>query len=154
MNKGPVISVHPPVKRNGNAFLLLLFFFVILLPRPVQAAEAEEPGRLGKMFRVFSRGVVNIVTLPLEIPRSVAEQRREHPRVWLWRSVPVTVGHVLERSASAVHDVAIYPWYVNRRSGDSPLTRSFDLPDYPWQKKEKKAEAPEHAGPMITSARG
>ena len=97
----------------------------------VQADEGSS--RIGRGLRVLTRGIMNLVTLPVEIPRTILEERRKRPKGWMLIVLPRTIENVMARGVSAVHDSLVYPLYVSDNNDNKPWSRGFDLPDYPWQ---------------------
>ena len=80
---------------------------------------------------VLGRGLGNILTLPFEIPRTIKSETEIHPKLWPVTFLPRTLTNLLLRAVSAVNDVIIYPFAVPFTDDISPMTESFDLPDYP-----------------------
>ena len=103
-----------------------------------QSVKSESGSRLGKGLRTFTRGIVNIISLPFEIPRTIVEERKKRPNGWLLMILPRTLENVMARGVSAVHDSLIYPFYVSGDEEEVPWSRRFDIPDYPWQLRYEK----------------
>lgn len=126
-------------------FLLILFFLFGAVPSlhaqeagVSVAAESQESqvsseSLTGRRLRVFGRGLMNLVMLPVEIPRTIIEERRQRPRGWMLSFLPRTIENVTARGVSAAHDSLIYPVSIRRGGSSDPWSRRFGLPDYPWQ---------------------
>lgn len=86
-----------------------------------------------KIASVEARGIVNIVTSPLEVVATGRREIKMHPRLWPVTYVPRFIGNLVVRIVSSANDVFVLPWYV-AWGDDTPVTRGFDLPDYAWQR--------------------
>lgn len=119
-----------------------------------QQSAVPEPSQSGikRIFKVFGRGLINAVTIPLEITRTFSDEKEKHPRAWPLSYLPKLTGNLMIRGISAVHDAALYPFYINFKDDSQPFTRSGNLPDYPWQKKP--AADHEVKRLIVTSSRG
>lgn len=92
-----------------------------------------QKGWPGRWWEVLSRGVVNVVAFPFEIPRSIVHEAEMHPRLWPVTVVPRTATNIAIRASSAVNDIFFYPFVLPFTHDISPWTEHFGLPAYPWQ---------------------
>lgn len=141
--------------------LLILFLSLFLLPSAYAAEGDDDSAALsskseevssgslaGRRLRVFGRGLMNLVSLPFEIPRTIIEERRKRPQGWLLSVLPRTIENVTARGVSAAHDSLIYPVSIRRGQSTEPWSRRFGLPDYPWQTSQVlKPEPPDLPDP-------
>ena len=113
-----------------------LFIFIFLYS---STASASLDGRVknttakGRFGIVLSRGVLNMVSLPLEFIRTAVSEKETHPKAWGFTVGPRMLTNFFLRFASAVNDTFVFPWYTPWTDDLSPWTEAFGLPDYPWQ---------------------
>jgi hypothetical protein len=126
-------------------FFIFVFSFMGLVPAyadeiatPKHVEDIKKDSRIGKRVRVFMRGIVNIVTLPLEVPRTFFEEKKRNPENWEWSLVPRTLENVVGRGLSAVNDSVLSPFLKNSDDLENPWSRQWGLPDYAWTKKNYK----------------
>lgn len=103
---------------------------------PVKSEMGHEEVRrpvVDNRLKVFGRGLMNLITLPMEVPRTVLSERKKHPKGWMLIVLPRTLENVVVRGFSAAHDSFVSPFYLTNDESKRPLSRRFDLPDYPWQ---------------------
>lgn len=116
--------------------ILLLLFFCLFITGPVLASSEDgitDKKPLARSATVFGRGLVNLVTLPIEIPRSVHSETGVHSRLWPVTFLPRTATNLIYRATSAVNDIVFFPWVVLFTDHIAPWTKPMGLPDYPWQ---------------------
>lgn len=117
-------------KKVALILMGLLFFGA----SPLFASEtAKKECVFKKIASVEARGVVNVVTSPLEVVATGKREIKMHPRLWPATYLPRFLGNFVVRIVSGVNDILVLPWYV-AWGDDIPLTRGFDLPDYAWQR--------------------
>lgn len=120
--------------KKALSLLTLFFLLTAAAPQNITQEGRTQMGPLQRSGFVFVRGVVNAVTSPLEIWRTFKVEREWHPKAWPIFYVPRTFYNFFTRIVSAGYDIAIYPIFVVPFTSDiRPMTRSFELPDYPWQ---------------------
>jgi hypothetical protein len=109
--------------------------------------KLETENQIFRRAKVFFRGVVNIATLPLEVPRTVIEERKRNPENWEWSLMPRTLENVVGRGLSAVNDSVFLAFMKSPDASSEPWTRQWELPDYPWKENKnfkKKDRANKH----------
>lgn len=115
---------------------LLTLFFLLTAAAPVEVTQ-EGRSNLNAWQRsgtVFTRGIVNALASPAEIYRTFRVERQWHPKLWPVSVVPRTIYNFFMRATSAAYDIAIFPLFVVPFTNDiRPMSRYFDMPDYPWQ---------------------
>ena len=112
---------------------------LVLLISLCSVAYASEDGRTKhngfvRELMVLDRGVLNVIGTPLEIIRTpIAEWDTHH---WLFpiTSIPRTLTNAVIRASSAGNDIIVSPFVVPFTDDISPLTESFDLPEYVWSR--------------------
>jgi hypothetical protein len=77
--------------------------------------KLETENQIFRRAKVFFRGVVNIATLPLEVPRTVIEERKRNPENWEWSLMPRTLENVVGRGLSAVNDSVFFSFHEKSR---------------------------------------
>lgn len=127
--------------------VLLITMFLLSVSCFAYALDEKLPAKLenhtkqgmyfSRRFKVFFRGVVNIVALPLEVPRTFIEERKKNPEYWEWSFVPRTLENVVGRGLSAVNDSIFLTFLRSADESDEPWSRRWELPDYPWRKNEE-----------------
>ena len=113
-------------------FLFLLTMFVIPQARAESGKGTE--GAWRRIGHVMGRGFLNVLSFPLEIPRTAIQERENHRRLWPVTFLPRSFYHMALRATSAANDLLIFPWRLPFTEDISPITEPFDLPEYPWQK--------------------
>ncbi len=83
---------------------------------------------------VLGRGVINVVSLPLEIPRTAISLSQDQPKMWPITFIPHAVSNLIFRASSALNDIILFPFRAAFVDDLTPWTRGMGLPDYPWQK--------------------
>jgi hypothetical protein len=120
-----------------KALSLLSLFFLLTAAAPVQVTQEGRSTKNGfqRSTYVFGRGVVNALASPAEIWRTYKVERLWHPKLWPVTYLPRLILHnYWMRIASAGYDIAIFPLFVVPFTNDiRPMSRYFDIPDYPWQ---------------------
>lgn len=126
------------MKKRYYPFILLMIlgFF----QGPLAASTTDIDGRTTagageRMGMVFSRGILNAGGVFLEIPRTVDQETKWHPKAWPVTVLPRSLHNFLIRAASSVHDMFIFPWVVPFTNDISPWTEPMGLPEYPWIQK-------------------
>ena len=84
---------------------------------------------------VLWRGVINLVSSPLELLATPMREPHDHKWVWPITSIPHSVLNVIVRAGSSLQDILVYPFVVPFTNDISPLTEPYDLPEYIWQKR-------------------
>lgn len=114
---------------------LIIFGFFALGIISLSAAETEKKlTGLQQILEVQKRGILSGLGSPWEFVRTFQSERQWHPKAWPLSYLPRAVLNFITRAVSGVNDVAILPLYVNLDKDPRPITRRFDLPDYPWKK--------------------
>jgi putative exosortase-associated protein (TIGR04073 family) len=109
------------MKKIFSAFLLVTMLFV-------SWAYAEE-GPLAKL----GRGVVNVVSAPVEIPKQVraywieGSQYTMHISFWIFSGLVKGVAETAKRTGSGLWDIVSFPW--EKPADFQPLLK----PDYVFQ---------------------
>ena len=116
--------------------IVLLVVLSLFLCVPAQAAVDghTSAGPWTREAMVISRGLINLATLPLEIPRSFNQEKEWHTKLWPVTGLPRAFDNIFMRWASSLHDILIFPWVVPYTDDLSPLTEPMGLPEYPWEK--------------------
>lgn len=115
--------------------VLILIGFLFLGACSLFAAENVKKENVFKQIvSVEKRGALNFVTTPAELFYAFRGEKKEHPKAWPLTYVPRFFMNSAVRVGSSVNDILVLPWYV-AASDDTPLTRSFELPDYVWEKE-------------------
>ncbi len=118
----------------------IIFLTALILTSIIPMGSAgvdghTEKGVFARKMTVLGRGMGNIIGLPLEIPNTIKRETEIHPKLWPITFIPRWLTNTAVRLTSAVNDIVFYPWIVPFTDDLSPLTESYDLPDYPWQGK-------------------
>lgn len=121
------------MKKAFALLVLLASFSCPALALPLDGRTDKGP--VSRVGYVMARGLVNLATLPLEIPRTVRQEIEWHKYLWLISVWPRAIFNTWNRGFSAVTDLAFMPWIMPFTNDLSPLTEHIDLPEYPWQKE-------------------
>jgi len=115
--------------------VLFLVGILFLGTSPLFAAEnAKKESTLRRVVSIEKRGVANLLTAPAELAYAFKPEKKSHPKAWPLTYIPRFFANTVIRVGSGVNDILVLPWYA-AASGDTPLTRHFDLPDYVWEKE-------------------
>lgn len=115
--------------------LAFIGFFVFGTTSALAARTEEKKNPVKQILAVEGRGITNVVTSPCEVVRTFGSEIQLHSRFW-----PATYPlrfflNFTTRVVSGINDVLVMPWIVNTSEDPRPITRHYDLPDYPWQKE-------------------
>jgi len=122
------------MKKMIFGFILTFSLLHLFALTPQANADPGEHNGAAKSGIVFVRGVVNLGTFLLEIPRTTVSEIRIHPKIWPLTFLPRAVANMFLRIASGLTDFIFYP--LSAPFYDDvidPLTRHMGLPDYAWQ---------------------
>ena len=115
-----------------------IFFIFLLSLAIIPSAMADKDGFKSNMKDigiVTGRGLVNVATFWLELPRAFKVERREHPKVWPVGLIPRYFTFMVYRGFSGGMDFIFHPFVVPFSEGTPrPWTEPMGLPDYVWQK--------------------
>ena len=115
---------------------LAILGFFILGTAVLFAAEPEKKECPCKtILKVQGRGLVSFLSTPWEIVRTYQSEIKLHPKAWPVSYPPRLLYNVAIRGTSGINDILFKPLYWFVVSDPTPMTRRFDLPDYPWQKE-------------------
>ena len=119
--------------KKALSLLALFFLLTAATPQVTQEGRSELTPRQRSAF-VFKRGLVNAATAPMEVARTLTLEKRWHPKAWGYTYPFRLFYNFWMRESSAAYDIAINPLFVVPFTTDiRPMTRTFDLPDYPWE---------------------
>lgn len=116
-----------------SLLLLIVLFFAFANPARAAYEEYKIENKTDNPAKVFGRGLLNLVGLPLEISSTTVREVQMHPRLWPVTFLPRTVMNIFNRTVSGIHDLMIHPWYAAWSDDTSPWTDGLGLPRYPWQ---------------------
>lgn len=114
-------------------------FFLILLLTLSSAAYAETDGRTDRGVwaregMVLGRGLLNVPGTVVEVFTTPLREPEIHPKAWPLTGLLRIPMNVITRAASAVNDIAIFPWVVPFTDDLSPITEPMGLPEYAWSR--------------------
>ena len=116
---------------------ILFLLFLIFLPTVSLYALGNEQfshrGPLGRMGVVEARGLINVVTSPLELIGTAVREPKFHSRLWPVTVLPRIGLNVVLRLISGANDAFFFVWVVPFTDDITPLTNDMGLPEYPWQ---------------------
>ncbi len=115
---------------------LICLFFILTAAAPVEITRAgrSDLNAFQRSGYVFGRGVLNALASPMELVRTFKIEKRDHTRLWPITMIPKSFYNFFMRISSAGYDIAIYPFFVVPFTDDiRPMSRYFEMPDYPWQ---------------------
>ena len=120
--------------------ILAIFILLFFMAPAAHALELDSDGRtssgwLAREGYVMSRGLVNILTFPLEFIRTPKIEKQFHPKAWPLTFFPRSFMNAVTRLTSGAHDLVLFPFYVSFTNDLTPWTEGFDLPVYVWQKE-------------------
>lgn len=109
----------------------------VILSLLAAPAFAYDTGRSDDSFlkrwaTVEARGVMNLISAPLEVVRTPVVESRTHKWIWPVSSVPRLFGNIFSRVVSSVYDIAFSPFVQPFTNDITPLTEPMGLPDYAW----------------------
>lgn len=111
--------------------------FLLLLPALSLYAQGDEQfshrGPLGRMGVVEARGLINVVTTPLELIGTAIREPKIQPKWWPVTILPRMGLNFVLRVVSGVNDALFFVWVVPFTDDITPLTDDMGLPEYPWQ---------------------
>lgn len=113
---------------------------LLCLTQPVFGADVDgrtEKGGLGRAATVMTRGLLNVVGVPFEIPATMARETESHSKLWPITGIPRSINNIFIRAASGVNDFFFMPFSTAFSNDISPMTEPMGLPDYPWQVHEE-----------------
>ena len=84
------------------------------------------------------RGLLNVASLPLEIPYTGVREIKKHSKAWPVTYIPRLFSNMAYRFASGANDFFIYPWVAHWEEDMRPLTERVGLSDYVWQQEADK----------------
>ncbi|MCB9799892.1 MAG: hypothetical protein H6757_03955 [Candidatus Omnitrophica bacterium] len=116
-------------KKALMPFLLLGFFFFF----PQTPAQAK----LSNIPKVYGRGLVNAVSIPLEALRTPYVEMKEHHWIWPFSFFPRTFRNVMFRTASVVNDLVFYPFTAGFVDEVPPMTEKIGISNYIWETEDE-----------------
>lgn len=115
-----------------KTIVLTIFLLSLVVVTNASPAWARlEP--LKRVGYVFSRGIVNVVTSPLELIRTYRYERNIHKYVWPATAFPRSVTNGMVRGMSGLTDIAFMPFVVPWTEDASPIAEPMGLPEFVWQ---------------------
>ena len=119
-----------------HAGLILALFLLISASAAEASYQQYRPvDKGGNPFKVFGRGVVNLVGTPLELGTGLVRETEMHSRLWPVTYPPRMIHNLFYRTFSAANDVFILPWVAPFTKDTEPWTEGMGLPKYPWNVK-------------------
>ena len=119
------------MKRWIPFFLLLVFLSAPLYADSLDGRTTLPP--MGRMKTVIGRGLLNVVSAPIEVVWAGPREAKRHPKAWPFTIIFRSFYNLFIREASGCYDVLIYPFVVPFTDDISPLTEPMNLPEYPWK---------------------
>ena len=117
---------------------IILGFLCIATPAFGSDVDGRtEKGVLARTGSVMTRGLLNVVGAPLEIPTTFMRETEDHSRLWPLTGIPRSINNIFIRAASGVNDFFFMPFSTAFSNDISPMTEPMGLPDYPWQVHEE-----------------
>jgi len=116
-----------------KTLIFFLLFGMLLFPLSGFAADEDYEGYFKEWGRAEGRGFLGVLTFPAEWVTTFAEEMELHTRLWWLTGFPRAIMNNVVRLVSVTHDIVLSPFILPLTKDNTPLTRYFDRPDYPWQ---------------------
>jgi len=119
---------------NKRVVVMSLIFMCLSLASEKVYAETESGGAsVLNAPQVVIRGLVNLVTSPLEFLRTPVVEQREHKWLWPITFIPRAARNGIYRAASGLNDILFYPVVAPFMDENPPLTEQVGISNYIWQ---------------------
>jgi len=115
--------------------LISLAIIMSFMANPLFAYDTHrtDKGAFRRILSAEKRGVLNLISIPLELVRTPVVEARIHKRAWPLTLLPRLFTNIMIRTASSVQDIVFSPVFLSFSNDMTPLTSPLGLPDYAWE---------------------
>lgn len=118
-----------------TAFFALMMMFSIPVFASLDETGRTTDGPVKRMGYVAERGVEGLVgAIPCDIPQISKKEFQENKWVAPVSVLPRVATLVVVRAVSSIHDIAVMPLIAPFTDDLSPITESFDIPEFACRK--------------------
>src|SRR3989338_6869751 len=93
-------------------FVFFIFLFFLPLTPLVRANSEGFKATVKDEVIVIGRGIINVATCLLELPRAYRVEKRNHSRLWPVGLVPRYFTYTVFRFVSGAMDAFFHPWII------------------------------------------
>ena len=134
MNKGTANTGDGKEKNMNRSRkiqqLAAVLFICSLGASPVWANQAAQ------IPQIMGRGLLNVISSPLEIIRTPLVESGQHPYAWPLTCLPRTLRNFCYRLTSGIYDIAFYPFGAPFLDKTPPFTEKMGISEYIWQNED------------------
>ncbi len=116
-----------------NIRRIVSIFFLLITGSIFFGSSSARANQVLHIPQIMGRGVLNLVSFPLEVVRTPAVETGAHHYLWIFSSVPRTFRNVIYRLSSGLYDIAFYPFATPFVEEAPPFTQKMGLSNYIWQ---------------------